>query len=119
MGCSHSGRPSPSRNRQHIHSLFLHHGGAHCKRRQPKTAAELPYGLPGGPQKILEWESWPNGKVNAFTHHLDMPGHPWTALVDQESVEWWEELLVSDNLDNQLSLMDRTRRAAAACGALD
>lgn len=45
-----------------------------------------------------------------------IPGLP---PIDQASVERWEELLASDNLDDQISLIDRARRAATACGVLD
>lgn len=59
--------------------------------------------------------------AKATLYHVTWECQAITALqpVQNPTAERWEELLASENLEDQLSLINRARRAAAASGALD
>lgn len=62
---------------------------------------------------------WCSEKATLF--HITWACRAITALppIQHPSAERWESLLASEALDDQLSLIDRARRAATASGALD
>ncbi|KAH7945782.1 hypothetical protein HPB49_015472 [Dermacentor silvarum] len=82
--------------------------------------AEHPSTLPlKHPFQYQEAISWRLIQAGAYPDlHLISQIHP-TAYPSRCPAEWWESLLASEALDDQLSLIERARMAVTASGALD